>query len=109
MTRLLATIFLCLVATASTAAERLVVFSSKRCPACLQFANDYANDPRIAGDREVVIIDSSEQRDQASEFKIAKLPTFVLVNGAIEPANEQRRRVGYSGPTALKRWLNGGR
>ena len=109
MARLLASIFIALVAASTMAAETLLVFSMASCGPCKRFKADYAADPSMAGDRKVVIYDVQEDREKASEFKTRGCPTFVLVEGEAKPANEIRRRTGYDGPASLRRWLGEGR
>lgn len=109
MRTLLASVLICLVTSSAVAAETLLVFTADFCSACQKFHRDYEADHKIVGNREVVVVDVERDRRMARKFRATKCPTFVIVDGGPVPEHETRRHVGYEGPQALKKWLDGGR
>ena len=95
-------LWICLSLTAA-GAETLVVFTSRRCGPCRHFHADYQRDPGMTGSRNVRLVDVADSQDEAAKYRIGSVPTFVLEGGGAEI----RRTTGYSGPAALKAWLEG--
>lgn len=106
--RVLLAICLALLGPVCAGEEVLLVFTADWCVPCQQFKADLKADPKLAGKREVNVIDINVAKDMAQDFGVKTVPTFVLVDekdGVIKKENELRRQTGYTGPRKLQRWL----
>lgn len=80
-------LFLCV---SAAAADTIVVVSTKNCPPCDRLKSDVENNPRIAGDHKISIIEGEEA---ARNWRVTSFPTLIRVRDR----REIRRIIGYSG------------
>lgn len=94
-------LLLVLACSPAIAAEQLVAITASWCGPCRQFKADLADDPSLAGGREIRVLDVDEDRAEARRYRARSLPTFVL----LEDGREVRRTAGYTDADTLRRWL----
>lgn len=92
---------LVLACSPAIAAEQLVAVTASWCGPCRQFKSDLADDPSLAGGREIRILDVDEDRAEARRYRARSLPTFIL----LDDGREARRTTGYSGSKQFRQWL----
>lgn len=92
---------LVLACSSAIATEQLVAITASWCGPCRQFKADLADDPSLAGGRQIRVLDVDEDRAEARRYRARSLPTFIL----IDDGREVRRTTGYSGPEKLREWL----
>lgn len=106
--RAIMALILALIGNTCLGAEELLVFTADWCGPCQQFKADLKENPKLAGDLEVSVINIDKAKDMAQEFGVKTVPTFVLVEvkeGVVKKEGEVRRQVGYTGPKKFQRWL----
>lgn len=94
-------VLLLLACTPATAAETLVAFTAAWCGPCQRLKADLADDPQLAGDREIRMVDVDDEPGEARRCHVRTVPTFLL----LRDGEEVRRLAGYPGAKKFREWV----
>jgi thioredoxin 1 len=83
-------------------ATELYVFTRPGCGPCEKLKAAIQAEPDLFNGFDVHMIDSSENPQIAGTWRVASVPTIIVV----EDGKEVRRRVGFKGSSELRAWLD---